>query len=182
MLGMEMQRKQQANVRANWEIYCGTEGFAGVLILFWADFWADFIWHDAVFLCIYYFMRFCWRSDHSCFHRRKRLHSHTPLVRLQQDNRVLIDWLIEQRPLGIPKVRPSTWPEETSNGTCYKGQGHDLAEVRRKGYIFKDGDQPKSRKRMIMWMERTQMLDVSWDVKNIKGWRSILNYWRRICN
>jgi hypothetical protein len=35
--------------------------------------------------------------------------------------------------------------------------------------MFKDGDQQKSRKRMSMWMERTQMLDVSWDAKNIKG-------------
>ena len=36
---MEIQGKQQAIVRANGKIYCGIEG---VLVLLWADFWADF--------------------------------------------------------------------------------------------------------------------------------------------
>ena len=40
--GMGVQRKRQANMRANWEIYRGIEGLEGVLLLFWADFWADF--------------------------------------------------------------------------------------------------------------------------------------------
>lgn len=31
--GIEMQRKQQAIVRANWEIYRRIEGIAGVLVL-----------------------------------------------------------------------------------------------------------------------------------------------------
>ena len=37
---------------------------------------AEFILHYAVFLCTYCFMCVGWHSDHSCFHRRKRLHSH----------------------------------------------------------------------------------------------------------
>ena len=41
MAGMEIQRKQQAKVRANREIYYRIEGYEGVLVLLWADFWAD---------------------------------------------------------------------------------------------------------------------------------------------
>lgn len=53
---MEMQKKQQANVRANWEIYRGIKGIAGVWILFWTDFG---LFNMAIrrFLCIYCFMR-----------------------------------------------------------------------------------------------------------------------------
>ena len=88
---MEMQRKQQANVRANGKIYCGTEGFEGILVLFCADFWADFYGNTP----------FSYVSTVSCAWAgvRNTLASTggsaciaiTPLVRLQQVNRVLID-------------------------------------------------------------------------------------------
>jgi hypothetical protein len=58
---------------------------------FWNCFWADFLWHDAVFLYIYCFMRgsgvritLASAGGSACI-------AITPLVRLQQVNRVLID-------------------------------------------------------------------------------------------
>jgi hypothetical protein len=94
---MEMQREQQAIVRADWEIYRGSEGITGVWIRFWADFWANFIWQDAVFLCIYCFMRGCGVRITLASAGGSACIAITPLVRLHQVNRVLIDWLIDLR-------------------------------------------------------------------------------------
>jgi hypothetical protein len=89
--GMGVQRKQQANVRAICGIYRGTEGLEGVLILFWTDFWAVLLGNTPfpfVFTvsCVWAGVRITLASagGSACI-------AITPLVRLQQVNRVLID-------------------------------------------------------------------------------------------
>jgi hypothetical protein len=58
---------------------------------FWYCFWADFIWQDAVFLCIYCFMRGSSVQTTLASAGGSAYIAITPLVRLQQVNRVLID-------------------------------------------------------------------------------------------
>jgi hypothetical protein len=66
------------------------EGKEGVLVLFWAN----FIWQDAVFLCIYCFMRGSGVRIILASAGGSAYIAITPLFRLQQVNRVLIDWLV----------------------------------------------------------------------------------------